>query len=224
MDTDSDTQATEGQAAHRRSTDGQPTDRQPTDERDDDFPVERRTELVAQDPDALGLFFDRYFPRVYGYVKSLVRDQHLAEDLTQDIFLQLHRGFPSYDPARALRPWVFAVAINRMRDFWRSRAHRDRSLTRTFDGEDEQVDVPDEAPGPIEPLLVEESAEALREAVDGLPDTLRETLYLRVFEDLPFAEIGAIVGRNEVAVRKRYSRALAELRVRLEGAADRDAG
>lgn len=195
-----------------------------TDAVDDDFPVERRPELTAQDPDALGLFFDLYFPRLYGYVKSLVRDQHLAEDLTQDIFLQLHKGFPSYDPSRALRPWVFAVAINRLRDHWRSRAHRDRSLTTTIDGEDEQIDVPDEDPGPIAPLLAEEDAATVREAVDGLPDTLRETLYLRAFEGLSFAQIGEAVGRNEVAVRKRYSRALAELRVRLGAPANPGAG
>jgi len=186
-----------------------------TDAVDDDFPVERRAELTDQDPDALGLFFDLYFPRLYGYVKSLVRDQHLAEDLTQDVFLQLHKGFPSYDPNRALRPWVFAVAVNRLRDHWRSRAHRDRSQTTTIDGEDERIDLPDDDPGPIAPLLAEEDAATVREAVDGLPDTLRETLYLRAFEGLSFAEIGAAVGRNEVAVRKRYSRALAELRVRL---------
>ena len=62
---------------------------------------------MGPEPDHLGI--DAYFPRLYGYVKSLVKDVHLAEDLTQDIFLQLHRGFPSYDPARALRPRVDPV-------------------------------------------------------------------------------------------------------------------
>jgi RNA polymerase sigma-70 factor, ECF subfamily len=200
------------------------TQNEATAANDDDFPVERRAELTAQDPDALALFFDLYFPRLYGYVRSLVKDRHLSEDLTQDIFVQLQRGFPSYDPERALRPWVFAVAINRMRDHWRSRAHRDRSLTKNFDGEDEQIDVPDEDPGPIAPLIAEEDAQAVRDAVDSLPDSLRETLYLRAFEGLSFAEIGESVGRNEVAVRKRYSRALAELRVRLGAPATEDAG
>ncbi|MEZ5980094.1 MAG: RNA polymerase sigma factor [Planctomycetota bacterium] len=197
-------------------------------EREDDpprteaeFPAERRADLVRRDPGALELFFDVYFPRLWGYVRSLVRDRHLAEDLTQDIFLQLHRGFASYDPERELRPWVFAVAVNRMRDHWRSRGHRATQLETSIDGDEEaRIDLEDErALGPLEPLLAEENAASIREAVDSLPDTLRETLWLRAFEDLSFEEIGAIVGRNEVAVRKRYSRALAELRRRLAGLA-----
>lgn len=182
---------------------------------EEDFPRERRSDLVRRDPEALGLFFDLYFPRLYRYVKSLVKDQHLAEDLTQDVFVQLHRGFASYDPERELRPWVFAVAVNRVRDHWRSRAGRLRRLTVEHDGEEEQLDVVDQGPGPLEPLLQAEHAQTVREAVDQLPESLRETLVLRAFEELSFEEIGRIIGRNEVAVRKRYSRALAELRERL---------
>lgn len=191
--------------------------RRSVNQTDDEFPRERRPELVRGDPAALALFFDVYFPRLYRYVKSLVKDAHLAEDLTQDVFLQLHRGFKSYDPTRDLRPWVFAVAINRVRDHWRSRAAREASLTVDDEGGEVQRDVVDESPGPLEPLLVAEDAATVREAVDGLPDSLRETLYLRAFEELSFEEIGRIVGRNEIAVRKRYSRALNELRARLTG-------
>lgn len=187
------------------------------DDGQDDFPRERRDELVRREPAAMALFFDLYFPRLYRYVKSLVKDQHLAEDLTQDVFLQLHRGFSTYDPTRDLRPWVFAVAVNRVRDHWRSRAGKHWGLSFERDGEDEQRDVVDPAPGPLEPLLAAEDAASIREAVDALPDAYRETLYLRVFEDLSFEEIGRVVGRNEVAIRKRFSRAMNELKRRLSG-------
>ena len=50
------------------------------------------------------------------------------------------------------------------------------------------------------------------EAIEALPDSMRLTLVLRYYQGLSFAEIGAIVDRNEAAVRKRYSRALEELR------------
>jgi RNA polymerase sigma-70 factor (ECF subfamily) len=171
--------------------------------------------LPARDPAALAAFFEAYFPRIYGYVRGLVRDEHLAEDLTQDIFLLLHRGLPSYDPARELRPWVFAVVVNRVRDHWRSRRGR-RDLERSSLDEEESPEVPSADPGPLEPLLAAESGERVRAAVERLPDGLREVLYLRAFEGLEFSAIAALIGRNEVAVRKRYSRGLAELRQILE--------
>ena len=54
------------------------------------------------------------------------------------------------------------------------------------------------------------------DAIEGLSPTMRETLLLRYFEGLSFEEIGQRTGRNETAVRKRYSRALADLREALE--------
>lgn len=174
-----------------------------------------KARLPARDPAALSAFFEAYFPRIYGYVRGLVRDEHLAEDLTQDIFLLLHRGLPSYDPSRELRPWVFAVVVNRVRDHWRSRRGR-RDLERTSLDEEEAPDLPSPDPGPLEPLLAAESGTRVREAVDRLPEGLREVLFLRAFEGLEFAAIAALIDRNEVAVRKRYSRGLAELRKLLE--------
>ena len=171
--------------------------------------LERLTQL---NPEALEQFFDAYFDRIYGYVRGLVRHEQLAEDLTQDIFVQLYKGLPSYDPKRELRPWVFTVAINRVRDHWRSRRHRDSQLENSIEFEDDSLDVESEGDSPDLPLLQAESDQAIRDAVERLPEVMREVVVLRAFEGLSFAQIGELVQRNEVAVRKRYSRALEELR------------
>jgi RNA polymerase sigma factor (sigma-70 family) len=179
----------------------------------DDLPEDLRRRLPSLDPEALEAFFDLYFPRLYGYVRGLVRHEQLAEDLTQDIFVQLHRGLSTYDPDRALRPWVFTVAVNRVRDYWRSRRHRESQQETSTQFEDDAMDL--EAPSgyaPELPLEALEDAHAVREAVERLPAGMREVVVMRVFEDMSFGEIGEVLGRNEVAVRKRYSRALGELR------------
>jgi RNA polymerase sigma-70 factor (ECF subfamily) len=187
---------------------------------DDLVPVDVRRRLPQRQEQDLAIFFEAYFERIYGYVRGLVHHEQLAEDLTQDVFLQIHRGLPSYDPARKLRPWVFTIAINRVRDHWRSRAHRDSQLEASLEGEDDTLDVPDEGEAPLEPLLRLESASELREAIDRLPEGMREVVALRVFEELSFDEIGKLLDRNEVAIRKRYSRALEALRVDLEAAGE----
>lgn len=187
--------------------------------RADGLSLDVRRRLPERDPEALEQFFDAYFERIWSYVRGMVRSDHLAEDLTQDIFLLLYRGLPTYDPERSLRPWVFTVAINRVRDHWRSRAHRDGLREASIDEED-AVEIEGEDLAPELPLLRQEDAQAVRDAVDRLPDGMRETVHLRVFEELSFAAIGKLLDRNEVAIRKRYSRALEELRRSLGADAD----
>ena len=177
-----------------------------------DLPLEVRRLLVARDEGALATFFDHYFNRVYGYVRRLVGEDHLAEDLTQDVFLQLHRSLASYDPTRQLRPWVFAIATNKVRDHWRSRAHRDAQQAVSVERDGAGLDVEAGEAPPEAGLVLAEAGVELREAVEQLTEGLRATLLLRVYEELSFAEIAAALDCNEATARKRYSRALEKLR------------
>jgi RNA polymerase sigma-70 factor (ECF subfamily) len=176
-----------------------------------DFPVALRVGLVHRDPTALQAFFDLYFDRVYGYVRRLVPDEHLAEDLTQEVFLHVQRALSTYDPERDPRPWLFTIATNKLRDHWRSRAHAGRHDVR-FDQDELSERLPSSQPPPESGMADAELAERVRAAIDQLPEGLRATVLLRVYENLSFEEIGRIVERNEVAARKRYSRALEALR------------
>lgn len=171
-----------------------------------------REALARREPGALETFFDAYFDRVHGYVRRLVREEHTAEDLTQDVFLHVHRALPTYDPSRPLAPWVFTIASNKLRDHWRSRrAQPDVVSVFEADADDDPALV---AAGrdADEALQADELAGRVAAAIEALPELLRQTLVLRYHEGLSFEDIGQIVGRNETAVRKRYSRALQELR------------
>lgn len=174
------------------------------------FPVELRARFAARDPVALERFFEHYFDRVYAYVRRLVQDEHIAEDLTQDVFFHVQRALGTYDPARDVGPWLFAIATNKVRDHWRStRRQQERNEANLEEGELERISA---LPPPDADLSGAELEERVRRAVDELPETMRLTLVLRAFEGLSFQEIAKIVERNEVAVRKRYSRALEVLR------------
>jgi RNA polymerase sigma-70 factor (ECF subfamily) len=186
--------------------------------RADELPEDLRRALPERRPDALERFYAVYFDRIYGYVRRLTRDEHLAEDLTQDIFLHIHRSLPRYDPSRDLRPWVFTIATHKLRDYWASRAFRDGQAVqrRAKDDDGPELEPAARGGGPAEDLEAREVGAAVARAIEQLPEGLRTVLSLRYYEGLPFEEIGRIVGRNDVAVRKRYSRALAELRTLLD--------
>jgi RNA polymerase sigma-70 factor (ECF subfamily) len=167
--------------------------------------------LQERDPAALAKFFDTWFPQIHSFVRRQVHDEHTAEDLTQDIFFNIHRAIDSYDPERKLEPWIFRIASNKIRDHWRA-SHRRHfnpvdeenvSLTETL-ALSEQL--------PDQPLQETEASTALRSAIDKLPKNLRETVIMRAYEGASFEAIGEALGRNSTAVRKRYSRALHALR------------
>ena len=177
-----------------------------------EFPPELRAALARGEPLALARFFDTFYERVLGYVRRLSGSEGEAEDLTQEIFLHVLRALASYDPARDPRPWLFTLATNKLRDHWRARGAHGGARVPSLDAEEfgERLSAPAEAPGAA--LDAEALATRVRAAIDALPEGLRATLVLRVYEELSFEEIGRVLERNEVAVRKRFSRALAHLR------------
>jgi len=181
-----------------------------------ELPLELRARLPRRDPEALARFYEIYFDRVYGYLRRMLGEDHLAEDVTQDVFMHIQRSIHTYDPARAPGPWVFTVATNKLRDHWRSRRHKDLQLEATFEDGDRRSEPPSPDRGPLPALEGAELSRELERAIATLSPAMRETLVLRYFEGLSFEEIGERIGRNEAAARKRYSRALEDLREALE--------
>lgn len=153
-------------------------------------------------------FFDVYFERVHALVARRIAHRHQVEDLVQEIFLKLHRSLGSYDPERALDPWVTTIAMNTLRDHWRASSRREvpNELTPELQLQDEEV------ASPLAALERLELNDTLRAAIDRLSELSRRVLVSRAFEGAAFEEISRQVGRSEVAVRKRYSRAIESLR------------
>jgi RNA polymerase sigma-70 factor (ECF subfamily) len=165
-----------------------------------------------RDPDALAALFDRYFDRLYAVVYRMLGNRTEAEDAIQEVFLKVHRGAPSLDPKRDPGPWLVTIAANVCRDRWRSGSSRLERASASFDAEPGLRElVSDGRPGPERDLLAAERANRVREALGKLKPESREVIVLREYEGLGYDRIAEILGVNEAAVRKRFSRALDEL-------------
>ncbi|MDF1836276.1 MAG: sigma factor, partial [Planctomycetota bacterium] len=68
-----------------------------------------RDRLRNHEPEALSTFFDGYFDWVFIRVHHRIRNRQIAEDLTQDIFLKIHKGLPRFDTSKDLKPWVLTI-------------------------------------------------------------------------------------------------------------------
>jgi RNA polymerase sigma-70 factor (ECF subfamily) len=168
--------------------------------------------LRERDPEALAEFFELYFDRVYGLAYRLLGERAAAEDLTQEVFLKVHRAAHQLDPSRDPGPWVTAIAYNACRDVWRSGAYRMSRRSGSIEGD------PGVAarltPGSNDPerdLLARERRELVRQAIQRLPEQLREAVVLYDYQGLSHQEIADMTGVNHAAARKRYSRALSAL-------------
>ena len=168
-----------------------------------------------RDPRALATLFDRYFDRLYAVVYRILMNRAEAEDAIQEVFLKVHRGAPSLDPSRDPLPWLVTIAANVSRDRWRSGSSRMERASTSFDSNPalrETLSGPDGAgSNPERDLLARERAERVREALAKLKPESREVIVLREYEGLGYDRIAEILGVNEAAVRKRFSRALDEL-------------
>jgi len=176
------------------------------------LPREVLERVRARDPQALGAFFERYVDQVYALVYRLLGDRVAAEDVTQEVFLKVHRAAPQLDTSRDPGPWLTTIATNTCRDLWRSGAHRmgrrsesledDGGLAeRLTRGQDE----------PEKNAIAHERETLVQEAIARLPEPLRLAVVLHDYEGLDHLEVAKLTGLGHAAARKRYSRALQAL-------------
>lgn len=88
----------------------------------DDAALVRR--CLRGDAFAIRALVERFQADVYGLCVRLLRDRHEAEDVSQEVFLRIFRSLNRWDAARALKPWVMSIAVNRCRTYMGRRARR----------------------------------------------------------------------------------------------------
>jgi RNA polymerase sigma factor (sigma-70 family) len=154
---------------------------------------------------------ERHESSLVAYARRLLGDLDRARDVVQDTFLRLVRAERSQvEPA--LARWLFTVCRNRAFDERRRAARQ----ARPHDGLDGQA-----SPAPrvrVEPETADEAARAL-EAIDALPEAVREVLVLRLRCGLPYAEIAAVTGLSTSHVGVKVHEGMKALRARLSAPA-----
>ena len=153
-------------------------------------------------------------PSVYRYLKAMVRDAHVAEDLTQDTFVRAFQALGSYRGESRLATWILTIA----RNLALNRARRLRLENRWF----VRMEAPDDAADPRG--LPEQPEPRLMAALAALPRAQREAAELYYVEDLGIDEVARLTGRPANTVKSDLHRARTALRMALEACADSPSG
>lgn len=160
-------------------------------------------------PEAFGVFYDRYERQVLAFFLHATGRPELAADLAGEVFAQALRSVGSYSAERgSARGWLFGIARHTLADAWERGRVEDRARRALS----------------MEPLVLSDSdlerIEALDgtalELLEGLPSEQRWAIQGRVLEGRPYAELAAELECSQSVVRQRVSRGLRNLRSRLE--------
>jgi len=158
--------------------------------------------VQAGDSEAFALLVSRYHRNLLNFIYRLVGDPALVEDLGQDVFLNVFRTLPDFNPDRGVpfAAWLFILARNRCASELRSRGKR------RFVGLEEIAELPMSGLSAEEALLSRERHEALRRSLEQLSEPFRTTLLQRL-EGKSLEEMAITQGVSTGTVKSRLFRA-----------------
>jgi RNA polymerase sigma-70 factor, ECF subfamily len=161
----------------------------------------------AGDDAAFALLFVHYKNLVYRTAYLMLGTAADAEDVLQEVFLQVHRSLDGYDPHRgSFSTWLHRITVNRCLN-WRRGRHVAESLE-SVAGQDEEA-----VRSSMDGLADRDS---VRSALDGLSDRLRVTVVLRYYWDLSYEEIADVLELPLGTVKSRLNRAMRNMKDDLE--------
>jgi RNA polymerase sigma-70 factor (ECF subfamily) len=178
-------------------------------------------DAAGGDAEAWRQLVSAYTPRLYGLLVKQCGDRELAEEITQATFVRIVSKLEGYEEQGRFEPWLFRIAMNRLRDEMRRRkrqakpmsglagpdgAAEDPMATMAADGED----------APLDRMQRDEQIVQLRRAIAQLPEADQRILQLRHVGGLSFAQIAETLEQPLGTVLARGHRAIGKLRKLME--------
>lgn len=191
-----------------------------------------QTLAAAADGDgqAWCILVSQYSGRVLGLIYKQCRDRELAEEITQETFVKVVQKLTQNDGYREegkFEPWLFRIAMNKLRDEMRRRNRQAKTMDMSpaaTSSSNEQAsgwaaaesgvigEGPRQPAGPLDQMERAEQVELLRHAIAKLPEADREILHLRHTAGLSFAQIAEVLDQPLGTVLARGHRALSKLK------------
>ena len=178
---------------------------------------------------AFATLYERSSPHLLGVILRIQRDRAQAEDILQEVYVNVWRAARSFDAAQS-QPltWLTSIARNRAIDSLRRKQSQPQLQTQFINPDNEDSDVYDtvasDAPGPLDLLSRASDARALATCMEGLSAPQRQSVALAFFDGLSHAEVAENMAQPLGTVKSWVRRALLSLKSCLDAAVRRDAG
>ncbi len=158
--------------------------------------------LETQETAYFSLLYNRYSRKVFSKCISLLKDEALAKDATQDIFLKIFLNLSKFAERAKFSTWVYSITYNYCIDFLRKNKKHKNLFADELDNPPDLVeeDVPDEE-------LLQIEVKRLKIILEEIPVSDKAILLMKYQNELSIKEIAAILDKTESAVKMKIKRA-----------------
>jgi len=151
------------------------------------------------------------------YLRRMLRESALAEDLAQEVFLRVYQARERYRPDARFTTWLYRIATNLALNAIRDR----KGEVPQAEGESSEqgcgaARLADSRPNVEQQLMQSDRERLIRQAVEELPERQRAAVILHKYQDVDYQQIAKVLGVSESAVKSLLFRAYESLRTRLE--------
>ena len=180
------------------------------------------SELIAQlkkgDGEAFRQLVDNYQKLVLNSCYKFVYNRETAEDLTQDVFIEVYRSINTFRADSKLSTWIYRISISKSLDYLKGQKRKKRfAILKSLFGEDEveeRISAP-ESVGPDKVLENEDRVKVLAWALNKLPESQRIAFTLSKYDEMSYQEISEILGVSISSVESLIHRAKLNLKKKL---------
>lgn len=148
-------------------------------------------QALGGDEAAYQQLVEKYERALHFYLRRLVREEHILDDLVQESFIKAFEALDSYSPQYAFSTWLYRIAKNHTIDHLRKRRLPTRSMHRPVQTQEGEMkyQVPDTTYRPDEHIVKDQRRTIIQDAIDALPEKYHRVIVLRHQEELSYKEI-----------------------------------
>ena len=135
-------------------------------------------QILKQNDQAFALIVDKYKKLVYNAVFRIIRNQSEAEDIFQEVFIELHRSAAHLSNDDDISGWLFRVAYNKSISFLRKKNPAQANKETSDEKENQQNNIRFiDKKNPLEELQAKEAEQVLMDAIDQLPEMQQKMIF-----------------------------------------------
>ena len=176
--------------------------------------------VAAGDESGFNYLAEKYHRPIIHFLFRMVRNQAIAEELAQEVFLRVYRSRESYRAEAKFTTWLYRIATNLAVNHARDTKHERAARNVYLDAPDEETgttpDVADDEPSVEQQLLREERMKAIRTHVMALPERQRMAVLMHKYQGMDYREICEVLKQSESATKSLLFRAYQTLREKLK--------
>ena len=172
--------------------------------------------VAAGDESGFNYLVGKYHRAMISFLFRMVRNQAVAEELSQEVFLRVYRSRESYRAEAKFTTWLYRIATNLAVNHARDTRHERSAQTVYLDAPDEETgttpDVADDEPSVEQRMVRDERMAAIRAQVMALPERQRMAVLMHKYQGMDYRQIGDVLKLSESATKSLLFRAYQTLR------------